>query len=294
MILQKAQELREELVTKICDALEKGTAPWQKPWIGEAPHNAISHQPYHGINQINLSMYPSSDPRWLTFQQAKEKGWNIKKGAKGTHVEFYKFGSSRPVLNESGETVLDESGKPKTKSSVVVKTYVVFHASQVDGISEYEPPARNSIETHENAEKLIKASRAVIRFGGNSAYYRLMQDYIQVPEKDQFVSQTDYYATILHELAHWTGHPLRLNRDMSGTMHSKAYAREELVAEIASVFISAETGIPQTQEHIDNHAAYVQSWLEMIRDEPKALFKAISQAQKVADFLKNIGGEKHE
>ncbi len=152
MILQKAQELRDELVTRICDALEKGTAPWQKPWVGEAPHNAVSHQPYHGINQVNLSMFPSSNPRWLTFNQAKEKGWSIKKGSKGMHVEFYKFGT-RPILNDSGEAVLDASGQPEVKSTVVVKTYVVFHASQVDGIPEYEPPVRNSIETHEKAEK---------------------------------------------------------------------------------------------------------------------------------------------
>ena len=287
MIAQKAKEIREELAAKICDALEKGTAPWQKPWVGESPHNAISHQPYHGINHVNLSMYPSSDPRWITFQQAKEKGWHIKKGAKGMHVEFYKFGT-KIIRDELGEAVLDELGKPETKSSCLVKTYVVFHASQVDGIPEYEPPARNPIETHENAEKLIKASKADIRFGGNSAYYRALSDYIQVPEKDQFLSQTDYYATVLHELGHWTGHPSRLNRDLSGTMYSKAYAREELVAEIASVFMSAETGIPQSQEHIDNHAAYVQSWLEMIKNEPKALFTAISQAQKVADFLLNL------
>ncbi len=137
---------------------------------------------------------------------------------------------------------------------------------------------------------MIKSTSAEIRFGGNSAFYSSSQDFIQLPEKEQFLSQTDYYATVLHELGHWTGHHSRLNRDMGGDRHSKAYAREELVAEIASVFVSAETGIPQSQEHINNHAAYVQSWLEIIKDEPKALFKAISQAQKAADFLL-LGGK---
>ena len=110
-------------------------------------------------------------------------------------------------------------------------------------------------------------------------------DYIQVPERGQFNSQADYYATALHELGHWTGHPSRLNREMSSDIHSEAYAKEELVAEMASMFVSAETGIPQTQEHFDNHAAYVDYWVKAVKEDPNALFRAVNQAQKASEEI---------
>ena len=218
------------------------------------------------------------------FDQAKEKGWHVKPGEKGTHIEFYKF-DEKPKVDEFGDPVLDSDGKQKVEKSVLVRNYVVFHASQIEGISPYEPKARNPIETSEKAERILQESGAEIRHGGNEAFYNSTEDYIQVPERGQFNSQADYYATALHEMGHWTGHPSRLNRETSSDINSETYAKEELVAEITSMFVSAETGIPQTQEHFDNHAAYVDHWVKAIKEDPNALFKAVNQAQKASEEI---------
>lgn len=147
------------------------------------------------------------------FDQAKEKGWHVKPGEKGTHIEFYKF-DEKTKVDEFGDPVLDSYGNQEVEKSVLVRIYVVFHASQIEGITPYEPKARNPIETSEKAQRILKESGAEIRQGGNDAFYSLMGDYIQVPERDQFKTQADYYSTALHELGHWTGHPSRLNRDI--------------------------------------------------------------------------------
>ena len=290
MISPKAQEYREELVKKLCEAMEQGTAPWQRTWTdGDAPRNAVSGRPYHGVNTLNLALQSGilghpEDPRWATYEQAQEKGWHVKAGEKGTHVEFYKY-EERPKVDEFGDPVLDEDGKQEVQKSVFVRNYVVFHASQIEGIPPYEAPARNPIETSEKAERILRESGADIRHGGNEAFYNRSGDYIQVPERGQFSSQADYYATSLHELAHWTGHPSRLNREASSDMRSESYAKEELVAEITSMFVSAETGIPQTQEHFDNHAAYVSHWIKAVKEDPNALFRAVNQAQKASEEI---------
>ena len=218
------------------------------------------------------------------FDQAKEKGWHVKAGEKGTHVEFYKY-EERPKVDEFGDPVLDEDGKQEVQKSVFVRNYVVFHASQIEGMPAYEPPARNPIETSEKAERILQESGADIRHGGNEAFYNRTDDYIQVSERGQFSSKADYYATALHELGHWTGHPSRLNREASSDMRSESYAKEELVAEITSIFVSAETGIPQTQEHFDNHAAYVDYWVKAVKQDSNALFRAVNQAQKASEEI---------
>ena len=290
MISSKAQEYRDELVKKLCDAMENGTAPWQRTWTdGDAPFNAVSGRAYHGINAVNLALQSqalgsSSDPRWMTFDQAKEKGWHVKQGEKGTHVEFYKF-EEKPKFDEAGAPVLGADGKQEVEKSVLVRNYVVFHASQIEGIEPYVPKARNPIEDNEKAERILKESGAKIIHGGNEAFYNRTDDLIQLPEKGQFKTQADYYATALHELSHWTGHPDRLNRKTSSDMKSETYAKEELVAEISSMFVSAETGIAQTKEHFENHASYVDYWVKAVKEDPNALFKAVSQAQKASEEI---------
>ena len=161
----------------------------------------------------------------------------------------------------------------------------MFHASQIDGIEPYEPKVHNAIECNEKAERILKESGADIRHGGDGAYYNFADDYIQLPNMEQFNSQADYYATALHELTHWTGHSSRLNREQVGDKNSEAYAREELVAEIGSMFVSAETGIQQTKEHFANHASYVDFWIKAVEEDPNALFRAVSQAQKASEEI---------
>ncbi|MBQ9566103.1 MAG: DNA primase, partial [Synergistaceae bacterium] len=148
----------------------------------------------------------------------------------------------------------------------------------------YTPHAVNTVEADEKAERIIADSGAEVRFGGSRAFYRRSEDFIQLPRMEFFENTEGYYATALHELTHWTGHESRLNRDTSG-FGSPAYAREELIAEMGSMFLSAETDIPQTPGHFANHAAYVESWISLLKGDLNTLFKAASEANKAAEFL---------
>ena len=269
------QEFREELTGKIIQAIQDGTAPWQRPWNGrEAHQNALTKRQYTGINQLALSIKgmefdEGKDPRWLTFKQASDNGWKIKKGSKGTHVTLWK-----PFVDEKNEI-----------SAVWEKVFTVFHASQIDGIGEYVPPEINEIESHEKAEEIIRNSNADIQYGGGSAFYRPSEDFIQMPPKDDFKSMENYYSTLLHELTHWTGHSSRLNRNQNGGKYSKDYAFEELIAEMGSMFVVSSAGIIQTDGEFQNHASYVDSWLKNLKRDSNYIFKAAAEANKAANFL---------
>jgi antirestriction protein ArdC len=271
------KNVREEITNSLVDAIKTGTAPWTRPWRGgEAPKN-ISGREYSGINTLiltvkGLELDGGLDPRWMTYCQANERGMKIKKGAKGTHVTLWK-----PITeaNEQEEKIV----------AVVQRFFTVFHASQVEGITEYTPPTVNEIEAHETAEKIISASGAEIVYGGARAYYQPSTDSIHMPPKEDFISATGYYSTLLHELTHWTGHSTRLNRNISGGRYSQTYAREELVAEIGSMFISCAAKIPQSDDVFQNHASYVDSWLECIKNDQNAIFKAAADANRAADYI---------
>ena len=276
----------EEMTGKIIAALEKGTAPWQRPWNGrEAHQNAFTKRCYTGVNQLALEVAGmeidgGQDPRWLTFMQAKERGLNIKKGAKGTHVILWKPMEDKKNEEEDAEIV-----------AVWQKVFTVFHASQIDGIKEYVPPEITEIESHERAEKIIADSKAKIVFGGGRAFYRPADDFIQLPPKEDFKTTEGYYSTLLHELTHWTGHESRLNRGF-GKSYTPEYAFEELVAEMGSLFVSSIAGIKQTDGEFQNHASYVGSWLKELKHDSKYIFKAAAQANKAAEFLMKSKEEK--
>ncbi|MBQ6664153.1 MAG: DUF1738 domain-containing protein [Synergistaceae bacterium] len=276
------RQQHEEITRKIIEAIEAGTAPWQRPWDGRGgPHNAGSGRAYTGINNIVLTLKGEEidgehDPRWLTYKQASDKGWQVKKGAKGTHVILWK-----PYGEE------DEDGNMEIKA-VWQKVYTVFHASQIEGIGEYIPPVWNEIELQEKAERIIEASGAKIIFGGNRAFFSPAGDFIKVPERGYFYTVAGYYSTMLHELVHWTGGKTRLNR------RHLEYAQEELVAEMGSMFLSAATGIPQTEQNFNNDAEYIRGWLSRVsdKDKPSAIFRAAADANKAVDYLlKAVNGE---
>ena len=277
------KEYRQEMTEKMIEALKNGTAPWQKSWTGDSsPTNAVTGRRYTGSNTILLSLIgwlidKGTDPRWCTYQQAQSKGWKIKRGSKGTKITFWK---KIKIADNSPEEQIEN-----TKIIPVVKFFTVFHASQIDGIEQFSPTPFNNVIDNQEAEKIILDSGAQIRHSGFSAFYSPQDDFIQVPQKKLFIDTTSYYAVIFHELSHWSGHSSRLKRNLSGLKTSTTYAREELVAEIASMFISVETGIPQNQEHFDNHVAYVSSWISILKEDHNALFKAISDAEKAANFI---------
>lgn len=265
-----AQTITNNIITQ----LEAGVAPWVKPWNShgvDAPFNPIAKRYYNGINFIQLSMMPGSTHNWVTYKQAQSVGAQVRKGSKGVQVIYFS-----PL--EVTDKVTGDS-----KKIPMLKTYTVFNADQVDGLElpVIEAPTQNN--TVESCEAFIKAQRARIEFGGNRAFYVPSLDYIQLPGLDQFKSTPDYYATALHELSHWTGHESRLNRDFKNRFGSEAYAFEELVAELGSAMLCAHLKIDGQLQH----ANYIASWLEVLKNDPKNILKASALAQKILNFTTN-------
>lgn len=209
----------------------------------------------------------------LYFKQATDNDWKIRKGEHGTHVVLWK-----------PNVVTDDEGNSEI-TGVIQKVFTVFHVSQIDGIPVYIPPEINHIEAMKKADKIINDSGADIRYGGGEAFYRPNGDFIQMPPKGDFTSTEGYYSTLLHELCHWTGGVKRLNRPRNGGRYSADYAFEELVAEIGSMFVACEAGIPQSEGEFQNHASYIDSWLRHLRNDKNFIFKASAEASKAASFL---------
>ena len=223
----------QELTDKIIAALEAGTAPWRRPWDknaaggATAPVNAATGHRYRGINLFVLGMSPlafaSNDPRWCSYRQAAARGWQVRKGEKATPVYFYK-----PIEIEDKATY----GERETRRIPILRTFSVFHASQIDGIPELAPAVATKAvaERIEDVEIIVQASGVPVRIGGDRAFYNPTFDFIQLPPDEVFHSQELRAATLFHELSHASGHVSRLNRDLSGSFGSSSYAKEELRA----------------------------------------------------------------
>jgi antirestriction protein ArdC len=272
--------LYQSITAQIVAQLEQGAAPWIKPWATDtsADRNLVTNKPYRGINRLLLGMSSMaagySSPVWATFQQWKAAGANVRKGEKATHIVFFKP-VSKDVVSESGET--------EKESYAVIKGYCVFNAAQVDGLEIPAPvSAVTEFERHERAELTIVKTGAVIRHGGDAAFYAPSVDAIQMPNRAAFHGPANYYATAFHELTHWTGAKHRLDRDLDkGRYGNPAYAFEELVAEMGAAFMCADHGIQGELRH----AGYIASWIKALRENDRAIFKASALAQKAADYL---------
>lgn len=289
---------REQLVEKIIEHLEKGTAPWQKPWEAKSgiPYNPVTDSKYKGINSLKLTVLSMEkgyeDSRWVTFKQAQDKEWSVKKGEKGTRIEFFRLydKSTKKDLDMGMYNQLNSKEKEaysQKNVSVVSQYYTVFNGSQIDGIPELklEKPELNGKKV-EALEKIISNSEAPIFYnGGDRAFYSLEKDSIHLPKRENFRSPEDFYSTALHEMAHSTGHPDRMNREMGGKFGSEKYAKEELRAEIASMFIAQEKGIPLSKEHIENHSSYVASWIKVLKEDHNELFRAAKEASGISDRI---------
>jgi len=289
--MSSQNEIRERITHTIIEALEKGgLPPWRQPWRSDQnagfPMNVVSKKQYRGINplllQIAAMRHGFQGKWWATFKQWQELGGqvmrrpnNVEPGAWGTSIIFYK---PLQIVEE------DEDGKEKEKTIYMMRTYTVFCIDQVSGdhlnhlrVGHSVANDTDCITTYENADRVIEATGADIRFGGNQAYYNRRGDYIQVPLREQF-SAAEYYETVLHELVHWSEKRLDWNRADGG------YAMGELIAEIGSCFLATELGIP-IAENLPNHASYLQNWLQAMKSDHKFIFQASSQASKAADFI---------
>ena len=271
----------QQVTDKIITELESGNLPsWVKDWSGEAGTdcNVITKKTYNGINTIILGMSGFKSQYWGTYKQWLSLGAQVSKGSKGTHIIYYSPVERGSKLTEAGEV---------KEYSYILKSYTVFNADQVTGWDAPAAPMPKPFNNIFAAEVLALKSGAVINHGGDRAYYSPSQDFIAMPHKSQFNSEAGYYATLMHELAHWSGHKSRLNRDLSGRFGNEAYAAEELIAELSAAFLCARLGIAGELRH----SSYIASWLRVLKNDNKAVFKAAALAQKAADYLAGFAGE---
>ncbi|MDE2167516.1 MAG: DUF1738 domain-containing protein [Alphaproteobacteria bacterium] len=287
----KRTSFYQEITDKIVAELEQGRVPWVQPWGAvktalALPQNAATGRTYTGINILILwdaaIARGFATNQWLTYRQALGLGGHVRSGERGTTV-FY---ADRFVPRSERERAAEAGEEPE--AIPFLKRFTVFNVVQCDGLPEQmagNPPARSEQDVVPDAEALITATGADFRIGGAEAVYVPSGDFIRVPPQAAFFAPIDYYRTCFHELGHWTGHKSRLNRDQSGTTYTSSgsalYAREELVAEMASAFVCAALGIVPTVRHAD----YLGSWLAVLREDNRAIFCAASAASKAADYL---------
>ena len=281
-------DLYQSVTQRIIAEMEAGRVPWVQPWgVAGAvspglPRNALTGRTYSGVNVLILwgavinGAFPSQ--AWLTFRQALQAGGSVRKGERGTTVVYadrFIPEAEKSRARTTGDTV---------KTIAFLKRFTVFNASQCDGLREgvgVDAPPLPPHEVVPVAEKLIAASGVDFRIGGGRAFYVPSHDFVQVPPQPAFFAPVDYYRTCLHELTHATGHKLRLDRSQISSFGTKDYAREELIAEMGSAFLCAALGIVPTVRHAD----YLASWLDVLREDKRAIFRAASAASKAADWL---------
>ncbi|MGR4863169.1 ArdC family protein [Caulobacter sp. LARHSG274] len=283
--------LYDEVTGRIIAELAAGHAPWVKPWgrVGGTgpglPRNATTGRTYSGVNILLLwgavieHGYGAQD--WLTFRQAQKAGGQVRRGERGTSVVF----ADKFTPKAEQERAARDGDAPGAVP--FLKRFTVFNVEQCEGLEALAaapvPLPERQIVPH--VEALIAATRADFRIGGDKAYYAPALDYVRVPPQPAFRHQIDYYRTALHELSHWTGHSSRLNRDQTGRFGSKPYGFEELVAELSAAFTCAALGVVPTVRHAD----YLGAWLEILREDNRAIFRAASKASKAADYLLAFG-----
>jgi antirestriction protein ArdC len=295
-------DVYSKVTERIIADLERGNLTWQQPW--QAGHQAgpvarplrAGGKPYKGVNVLMLWSSAIEKgyacPIWLTYKQAAELGGQVRKGEKGSLVVY---------ADTFVRTSTDDQGDTVEREIPFMRGYMVFNVEQIDGLPGHfyaaAPPAANDVSRLDRLERFFAATGADIRHGGSQAFYSLDRDLVQMPEIGAFRDQESYYATLAHESCHWTRHHSRLGRDFGGKRFGDAgYAMEELVAEIGAAFLCADLGItPETRE---DHAAYIGSWLKVLRDDKRAIFTAASHAERAAGRLhgyqaREIEAERH-
>lgn len=279
-----SRDIHAEVTNALVAAIEANPGdpvmPWHRGGASEVPANVDTGNEYQGINILNLwvtgQVAGHTSNVWGSYKQWRKLGAQVRKGEHSTPIVFY-----RQVTRE------DEDGEDE--SYRLLKWYSVFNADQVDGWSPPAPPDGPSMPQFETVEAAVAATGAVISEGGDRAYYQPSTDRIQMPDRHRFFDteqgsrSENFYAVLLHELTHWTGHPTRCDRDLKNRFGSEAYAMEELVAELGAAFLCARLGISPAPR--EDHARYLANWLAVLKDDKKAIFTAAAKAQIAADFI---------
>lgn len=290
-------KLQQQLAEQFLHILEEEKLNWRKEWSGipERPYNPISKTVYHGSNYFSLlltSMVKGyQDPRWCTFAQIKEQGWTLKAGkGQSAKIEFWYPYDREQKKSISWQEFREVGGQINDRYQLYSRAYSVYNGDMIIGIPKLEV-RQNEIQPVELVDTISRNMGVPISYHkSDQAFYRPVEDRIYLPYRQQFHSEYAYASTALHELSHATGSEHRLNRKQGGEFGTEPYAYEELVAEISSCFLSSELPIGQTEEHLKNHKAYVQSWIQGIKEQPEALFRAVKDAEQAAAYLEYHGG----
>lgn len=279
-----SQKIYEMITERIVEMLERGTVPWSMPWTGgpsgSAPANLDSKRAYNGINHFLLLAMGRSSSYWVTYNQAKKMGGQVRKGEKGTPVIFWK----------QIEVEEEENGKKIKKKIPMLRYYTVFNLEQIDGIEapDAPEPVKNDFRPIEKAERIFNSMPQAPEIAHNEprAYYSPKRDTINLPKPELFRSNEEYYSAAFHEMVHSTGHESRLNRRPSTEIRSfgdREYSKEELVAEMGAAYLCAHAGIENAT--INNSAAYIDGWINVLKGSPKMAIHAAGAAQKAANFI---------
>lgn len=287
----------EGIVNNIIKLLEAGVKPWNKPWdSGHSIGLPLNHEgkAYRGANVFFLWISKMNNgfqgDRWLTFNQIRKLGGKVLKGSKGTKIIFWK-----PIVKS--ETV-NADGSKEQETFPLLRWYTVFNVDQTTDLPEefYEGVGDdeeivNNIKDLAEVEAMVNKLNVLIRHEGHRAFYNPTVDYIGMPPKASFKETEGYYSTLFHELTHWTGHNKRCNRKFGDKFGDNAYAVEELVAELGACFLSAHFGIAVDVR--EENAAYLQSWIKVLKENPKVLLTVAGKAQQAFDYVVNGGKKKY-
>lgn len=290
---RKNVDIYTRVTSQIVEAIEAGTKEFKMPWHIPAntglPRNVVTQKAYRGINILVL--WAVSTQRgfgsrvWASYRQWQSLGAQVKRGEHGQVIVFYR--KREDALDE-----VDDQQEDPGERKFILRHTTVFNGDQVEGWGEKQPAEITELDRNELAELFIQGVGADVHYGCGAACYMLDRDEIHMPHRRQFVSTgagsalEGFYAVLLHEHIHWTGHLTRLNRDLSGRFGSDAYAMEELVAELGAAFLSATLGLSAVPR--PDHAAYVSSWLRVLKNNKTAIFNAASAATKACDYLGDL------
>lgn len=290
-------KLQQQLAEQFLHILEEEKLDWKKEWSGLSgrPYNPVSKTVYHGSNYFSLLLTSMAkgyqDPRWCTFAQIKEQGWTLKAGkGQSAKIEFWYPYDREQKKAISWQEFREAGGQINDRYQLFSRAYSVYNGDMIVGIPKLEV-TQNEIQPVELVDTISGSMGVSISYHkSDQAFYRPVEDRIYLPYRQQFHSEYAYASTALHELSHATGSEHRLNRKQGGEFGTEPYAYEELVAEISSCFLSSELPMGQTEEHLQNHKAYVQSWIQGIKEQPDALFRAVKDAEQAAVYLEYHGG----
>lgn len=277
-----SQDIYQVITDRFIEQLEKGTVPWQKPWLDA--QNGVSGKSYRGINALVLGMSQHQAAHWLSFKQVADLGGQILRGEKATPIIYWKMLDKK---DQNGQTVLNEKGEPV--QIPFIRWSNIFNLDQTKGIA-LEKLAKVEVAAEtgkERAESILKSSGLKVVHAGDRAFYNPTLDFIAMPGKAKFAREADYYQTLFHEMTHATGHSSRLNREgitEKIAFGSERYAKEELIAELGAAFLMNDCKL-LGEAQFENASSYFENWVRTLQENPKILIQAAAKAQQAHDFL---------